>query len=285
VELSPPAGLRARVLTAAEARRPAGRPLAPEAPVEPLVSFRRQVDTVRRLLGEVPPAGWHRPARPYPWTVHGLVGHLVGVERYLGGRLGLWPFDPVCAPDDHVGLTEPFVARTGGADPHETVAEWTALVGEIGSHLDGLGPDALDRPIAFHGYPFSVGSMLVARTFELWTHADDLRRALGRPLETPSPGEIAAIADLSLRNLFSATLVTAPHQSSRSARIVLTGPGGGVWRVGAPAGEPDVRVVADVVDYCRMVARRLTPEALGADVTGDADLARDLYDAARLLAA
>jgi hypothetical protein len=140
--------------------------------------------------------------------------------------------------------------------------------------------------VAFHTYPFSVGSVLVARGFELWTHADDLRRALGRPMAVPAPGVLRQMADLSVRNLLSATLVTAPHQFERSARVVLTGPGGGTWELGeAGGGPPDVTVVADVVEYCRMVARRIEPAALAADITGDDELALDLFVAAQLLAA
>jgi uncharacterized protein (TIGR03083 family) len=275
------------VLDAAGDRRPAGRPHPPVDPVDPLTSFRRRIAALREVLGSAPAGGWDRRAAPYEWTVHGLVGHLVGVERYLGGLLGLWPFDPVGPEHDHLGVTEPFVARTGGADPRVTVAEWTGLAATVADHAERLGAGGREATIAFHGLAFTIDDVLALRAFEVWTHAEDVRRALRLDLAPglPEPGELRTMADLSLRHLFPATLLTAPHQSSRSARFVLTGPGGGVWRLGAAAGAPDVRVVADVVDYCHMAARRMAPGDLAADVSGDEDLALDLLAAAQLLAA
>jgi uncharacterized protein (TIGR03083 family) len=285
MELNPPRALRADVLAAARRRRPPGRPHPDVVPAGPLAAFRGQAGAVAALLAEVPADGWDRPVVPYPWTVHGLVGHLVGVERYVGGLLGLWPFTPVCSEHDHRGLTEPDVAATAAAEPGATVAEWSALVAAVGTHVERLGTEALHRRVDLHGYPFTLGGVMVLRAFELWTHADDVRRALGRPVEAPAPAELAAMAHLSLRTLFAAVLVTAPHQSGRAARFVLTGPGGGVWRLGAEGVEPDVRVVVDIVDFCRLAARRLDPDELAADIAGDVELARDLFAAARLMAA
>jgi hypothetical protein len=63
----------------------------------------------------------------------------------------------------------------------------------------------------------------------------------------------------------------------RAARFVLTGRSGGAYTVplhpGESAAEPDVLIVADTVDVCRVAARRLTPAQLNATVEGDAALA------------
>jgi len=93
------------------------------------------------------------------------------------------------------------------------------------------------------------------------------------------------MADLSLHSLFPILSFLAPHQSSRSARVVLTGPGGGVWRLGAQVDEPDVRLVVDIVDWCHVAARRAEVDEIELTMIGDADLARDLLAAARILAA
>jgi hypothetical protein len=77
----------------------------------------------------------------------------------------------------------------------------------------------------------------------------------------------------------------------RSARVVLTGPGGGTWQTGlgladaGPVEGPvDVRIVVDSVDFCRLVANRIDPTALAASITGDGALARDLFAGATTLA-
>jgi hypothetical protein len=82
------------------------------------------------------------------------------------------------------------------------------------------------------------------------------------------------------------------EHGDKTARLVLTGPGGGDWLVpmgaeGDPdaiALEPDVIVTADVVDWCRLVGDRVTPDALPVLIEGDDALGRDLLAAAPALA-
>jgi hypothetical protein len=61
---------------------------------------------------------------------------------------------------------------------------------------------------------------------------------------------------------------------------VLTGPGGGTFDLGG-AGPATNLLVADVVGYCRTVARRIDPEALAATREGDVELVDDLLRAAQ----
>ena len=75
----------------------------------------------------------------------------------------------------------------------------------------------------------------------------------------------------------------------RTARIVLTGHGGGTWDQalgwGETAGVPDATVVLDVVDYCRLAARRLEPAAIAVSVEGDEALARQILAGAGVFSA
>lgn len=284
-EAPPPDELRARVLAAAVAERPSGLAIDVGEPMSPFAAFQSQVAAVRSVAGALSDEDWDRPAAPYPWTLHELLGHLVGVETYLGSILGLWDFEATAPEEDHLAITEPEVERQRVRPPADTFATWEAKVDAITDHVASRGPEYLTEDVTFHTYPFSVGSALVARTFELWTHADDIRRAMGLPMEAPAPDVLREMSDLSVRNLFSATIVTAPHQCERSARVVLTGEGGGTWRIGADTETPDVTIVADAVEYCRMVSRRIDPEDLTVDITGDRQLALDLFEAAQLLAA
>jgi hypothetical protein len=63
----------------------------------------------------------------------------------------------------------------------------------------------------------------------------------------------------------------------RTARFVLTGVAGGCYDVAldprSAAGVPDVTIVADVVDLCRVAARRLDLADLRATLGGDLVLA------------
>jgi hypothetical protein len=74
-----------------------------------------------------------------------------------------------------------------------------------------------------------------------------------------------------------------------TARIVLTGPGGGAWNqplhLGADAGEPSVTIVADALDFCRLAAQRTRPDELEAEVDGPLDLAVEVLRGASVFAA
>jgi hypothetical protein len=63
------------------------------------------------------------------------------------------------------------------------------------------------------------------------------------------------------------------HVPPIDVRVVLTGEGGGTWSVAL--GEqsdarqaPELGVVADAVGFCRLVANRIGPGELGAQLTG-----------------
>jgi hypothetical protein len=100
------------------------------------------------------------------------------------------------------------------------------------------------------------------------------------------------MSDLASRILPLALAGSGREHDGTTARLVLTGPGGGDWLVPMGAGTdssglaaaPDVTVTADVVDWCRLVGDRVTPELLAVQVDGDAALGRDLVAAAPALA-
>ncbi|MGZ7016750.1 MAG: hypothetical protein ACXVL8_06270, partial [Acidimicrobiia bacterium] len=75
-----------------------------------------------------------------------------------------------------------------------------------------------------------------------------------------------------------------------SARVVLTGPGGGSWLVPLSPGEPtnveavDVVLEADIVDWCHRVGERVTTDAIAVRIDGDESLAIDILEAASALA-
>src|SRR5206468_4173950 len=73
----------------------------------------------------------------------------------------------------------------------------------------------------------------------------------------------------------------------RSARFVLTGPAGGCYDVSldaqtslAPGTQPDVTIVTDVIDLCRVAARRLSVDSLSTVIDGDPALAAAVLAAA-----
>jgi uncharacterized protein (TIGR03083 family) len=286
----PPAGLAGSVLARALAARPPGEPVDAPPVIHPAEAFRGAVDSLDSVLCALHPVEWQRPALR-GLDVQGLMGHLVGVERAFLVALGAT--DEAQADDDHVASTDPCAAQQQGRPPADTHRDWRAAADETMARLEETRATSedFDRVVAMHGLRMPIGTFLVVRTFELWTHEEDIRRATARPLAEPDASSLRLMTALAV-TLVPAGMAQAQRPGDgRSARIVLTGRGGGTWRTGlglseagAADGPVDVRIVADAVDFCRLVANRIDPAALGAVVTGDGALARDLFTGASTLA-
>lgn len=293
---APPPELAIRTLAAAFARRAPGE----AAPPEPLAvsAYRAQMDELSSLLLDLDPGECDAPTVA-GFTVAELLGHLLAIEGYTATVLevapppGLTPFvTPVGLDDDHRALTLPTIADQARRPPDEVAAEWWARVQANLTHLTDLthlDDAALDHRVRFHGLDLSLRSMLGARVFEVWTHTDDIRRATGRPLVAPAPRHLAFMSSLAVGALPLGLLLAGIDDPGRTVKVVLTGAGGGEFvqalTVGAAAGAPDATVTADVVDFCRLAAQRLTPAELHHQVTGDAQTAVDVLVGAGVFAA
>jgi uncharacterized protein (TIGR03083 family) len=277
--------VRDRVLDAARRARPAGRAL-PESPdISPVEAFGRTADAFFGLLSTLQDEHWRRPVLR-DLDAQGLVGHLIGVEEDLRRALA---GDPAVADADHVASTQPTAADQAGKVPALTRQAWRASVARTLALLEGVD---LDRPVALHGVRLPLRGWLVVRAFELWTHENDIRTAVGLPATVPDPSTLRLMTDLAVR-----LLPTGVERAARGTtapvdvHLVLTGPGGGTWDLAlgrstgpAPDGVAEVMIVADTVGFCRLVADRLTPEQLAPAVTGAVDHAAPLLAGAAALA-
>ena len=273
--------LRARMLAAAmAARAPARTPMA-----DPIETFRRQLERLDEVIAALPADAW--PARTAAgWDVQGLVAHLTEVERYFGSLLGLWDYQPPDGTEhDHRAMTEPAVASSADQEPGATRDAWRARRDQL---LAALESAALPDHINFHGLPMSTRAAFTTRAFEVWTHADDIRKAHHIALETPRADEVALMANTAVRSVPLGLLLSGFDRGDHAIRVVLTGPGGGTWVVPlgdrAPS-EPDTVLVANAVDFCRMAAQRLDVNDLELYVEGDAAVAHDVLVGARIFAA
>jgi uncharacterized protein (TIGR03083 family) len=285
------ASLFERVRTAALAARPAGRPFMAEpitvsATEHAVQIFRRQVSALDATLDTLPTAAWSAMTDA-AWTVHQLVAHLVTVEQYLGSVLGLWHYDiPQGTEADHRAMTEAAIAQRMTTAPGDAVAEWRQHVRRL---LDAVGDGShLPAEVTFHALTMSPRNVFVLRAFELWTHHDDIRRSLGRPLTEPPAADVRLMSSLAVRSTPLGILLAGRNHVDRAVRVVLTGAGGGTWVVGYgadPPAEPDTTFIADAIDFCRMAAQRLPIDELPIDVDGDRAFAADVCAGAQVFAA
>jgi hypothetical protein len=324
---APPGRLRSRVLGAALEQRRAGRPPGFVA-ISPVEGYRRTVAELDRLLERLAGEEWRATVEPYGWSVQGLVGHLLAIERALGARLGsdgtgdrpdpadpadpadladpADPSDPADPAHDHIGMTLKTVAAQDDRAPSHTLADWRVAARRVlgalsaGVGRDQGGDERDDERVELYGLTWRWDTLLVVRTLEMWTHTDDIRRAIGRPLVAPDAERLGLMTDLAVRTI-PQLVATEPAPGSTAApahwvRFVLTGPGGGAWtRPVGPAGAapstaertaaPAARIVADAVGFCRLTAGRLTVAELRPRVDGDRELAARLLDHATAFAA
>ena len=277
--MPPPAGLRDRVLAAALRARPAGTAIPAVPPITPAEAFGRAADSFYGLLCALAEADWHRPVLR-DLDVQGLVGHLTGVEEDVQRALA---GDPGVAAADHVASTQPAAEREAGRDPAATRGSWHTAVGRT-LELARQEPDP-PAGVAVYGLWLPLPTLLVVRTFELWTHENDIRRVAGLPPSVPDTAALSLMTELAATSLpLAAERAQLPGPTR--LRLVLTGPGGGSWDVaiGGDAAPADISIVTDAIGFCRLVANRATPADLDLHTAGDPDRVAGLLAAAPLLA-
>ena len=272
-------------VAAALQRRPPGRDAGLTRTAGAAEAFAGQVDALLDTLDGLHDPDWLSPVAAYPWTVHDLAAHLLAVARYAGG-LVTGDADPSLV-GGHIEMSEAVVAAERVRNPAATLTDLRAALSDVVTVAVGLGTDRHDDVVEPHGLPMRLGDYLVALTFEMWTHGDDVRAASGRPLRVPPPEVLHTMADLSVTSLPLLALLLPGTPPPADVHVVLTGDGGGTWdvRLGDPSADPPhAELVADVVDYCRVVARRIDPGALDAGVDGDPSVIVSLLEAARAIA-
>jgi uncharacterized protein (TIGR03083 family) len=272
--LAPPRDVRTGVFERARAARAPRAQTALEAHAEVEA-------TLVELLADVPESALDQPTLN-GLTVRELVAHLAAMESLLASWMGA----PTVAEveSEHVEeRTEAVVEMTREWDLADVTALWQRSTDAVRTSAPGVGP--MTR---WFGSQTPTNLALLVSAFEIWTHTDDIRRTLGRPLGTPSAAALRTMAEGSMTMVPAALRASGRERPGRTARIVLTGAGGGEWvvpmEVGGEVGEPDVAVTLPVVEWCRRFSERLNADELDLTVRGDRRLATDLVAAAPVFA-
>lgn len=297
-----PANLVEDVVASALLRRRSGRAMGAWAaePASGDASYLATVEELDALLARLQPADWERPADTarVGWAVRDVVAHLVAIEWYQASLLRGEAYAGLAGVEhDHVAVSAPTVAALAGQSGSTLRALWAEGVAENRRLLNAAGYVA-NQAVAFHGLAMTASAMLLIRTFELWTHAEDIARAVGLQAVVPHGPRLAAMGALAVHSLplgwmlAGETAAPAPPDGTGglTVRIVLTGPGGGAWSVALDgsrqvADQPDALVVADIVDFCRLAAQRIAPQDLECVIEGDESLAMRVLVTAGMFAA
>jgi uncharacterized protein (TIGR03083 family) len=278
-----PPGLRERVLAASLRARDAGRPV-PDAPeITAIEAFRRAASAFYAVLSFLGDDQWRTPVLR-DLDVQGLVGHLIGVEHDMQVALA---GDRGVADANHVESTQAAALGQAAHPPAQTLADWRRAADrtlDLIQAQESADPKAHGVRVALYGMRLSASTLLVVRAFELWTHENDIRQAVGWAASVPDPSTLRLMTDLAARLLPQAG---AGLPDPVDVRLVLTGPGGGTWDVtvgSGPAAPAAISIVTDAVGFCRLAANRIGPAELDVIVTGDPGRAAAVLAAATTLA-
>jgi uncharacterized protein (TIGR03083 family) len=285
-----PSTLRGGVLTAArDSSKPSIAPGWADDPTGRITAqsaFLQTAAELAELLGSLDTADWRRPTRVQGRRVRDLVVHLTGIERYVLGQLGRTP--PLHAPrrEDHYPVSMDAASDLVAASGAELTRAWWLAAMAVIAACGQLGPD---QPVEYHDLPGTVRGLLVVRTFELWTHGDDIRTATDRPANALDDARLGLMSGELMRVLPLGMALTASTRPGRTARIELTGPGGGISDValapGEEPGSPDIMLRAETLDVCRLAANRLSIERFECVVEGDRCLLEPILAGAGAFAA
>ncbi|MBV9950310.1 MAG: maleylpyruvate isomerase family mycothiol-dependent enzyme [Acidimicrobiia bacterium] len=276
-----PAAMSARILGAAQAT---GRPArhsgwaTDDGQLTSHATFITTVAELSQLLSTLAPADWMQPTEVAGgMSVRDLVLHLVGVERYLLGQLGR--ADTIDAPtvEHHFPVLHAAAsADLGGADAPAVARAWWLAAMDLVAATAEIGPD---QAVTYHDLAGSVGGMLVIRTFEVWTHDDDIRRAVGLPLNVLDDARLSLMSSTLMGVLPYGLARAGTVQAGRTVRFDLTGPGGGAAFVASlspdePPGDPDLVIETSALDLCRLASNRMSIDDIDVRIDGDRSLLR-----------
>jgi uncharacterized protein (TIGR03083 family) len=290
IAMAPPPAVSDAVVHAATTSRPSGQAinsLGGGVRANPAAAFVQTVDEFKSVLIAADGAA---VVEPYGWSVTQLIAHLLEVDLYFGRQLGLWEHDiDEAHEDDHLAMTESAVRSAVASDFGEIVARWYDVSSKVCTHVASFDADQLRQRFKLHMLDTRLSTVLVARVFEVWTHTEDLCRTLRRDPPPLDAARLHLMTRVAVSAIPLGMLLGGIDSGPHTARIVLTGRGGGVWnqplQLGADAREPAVTIVADALEFCRLAAQRIAPRDLNAEVDGSLDLADDVLRGASVFAA
>ena len=270
-----------RDVLARTARRPGRSLLSPAQPASLADVHSGRAASLAALVAALGDDEWMATTRLGRSVVE-VIAHLVGQLERTAAELGAGSFDE---GDDyeHWRSTEPYVARYASSTTAPLVAALADVNERLAAHWDNAMGDPHDLG--------SVAARALGKVFELWMHTDDVRLATGRAVEVPDAPTLVTMCTLAADAVPVALALTGTARPGAGARLVLTGPGGGVWLTPLAPGESvpagargDVTIVAAAHDFCRLFHRQVEAADVVLAIEGDDALARDVLAAAGVLA-
>ncbi len=278
-----------------------GMPLNPAPPEDLAALTDGYAQTVQAVLdlGHSLRAGDLEKETDCPgWTVFDQIAHVAGGEAMVAGEQvpGLDVSRYAHVRHEFGERVEKYLEARRGRHISEVLDELEALLAErLAFYRDPA--TTIDTPTVGPFGATTVADLITVRLFDIWTHEQDIREALGRPGDLDAPGASVAVMYLfdALPRIIAKTATVPP---GHAVILDLTGPV--VGRAGARVEERDGRVSgiplfsgepedhADVETTtitmstqaaCRRSAGRRPASELPVTIAGDEEIAHRVLDA------
>ncbi|MFI0236917.1 maleylpyruvate isomerase family mycothiol-dependent enzyme [Streptomyces sp. NPDC016845] len=279
------------ILTRVLVARPAVPRTAPHA--EPYAAAVAALEALVAALDPEPDAApdpdvWRTPV-VHDWTVRDTIAHLIAADEHLAIHLGLPANEPPptpTAPDDTgwrtawATRTHRVIAHERARSPQATVATWRAQAAALLATPAAHDPEVAALPTTLVGARLPVADHFLVRAFEAWIHADDIGRALGRPVPPPPADHLRRLVRLGVRILGLALGTTA-----EPVALTVTDAGRSTkWVLGAEGEPVRAELALDAVDFCLLIGGRVAPYTVPMAAQGDDRAVHAVLDGAARLA-
>ncbi len=235
---------------------------------------------------------WHRPTDLPGWAVFDVVAHVAATEDELAGRgvpspIHDWSLFPhVSSPFQQ--YTEVGVEARRHLTPAELIDELAGLVDERGRQLAHAPEAAHAEMRGPAGMVERVSRVMATRTFDIWAHEQDVRRATGRSTRMSGPAAAAAQA----RMIEALPYVVARQAGAPPGSVVawnITGEpdttatiqvdDNGRGQFTKSTGQPDAVLTLTMESLQLLMCGRRPYASVAVDVHGDADLGERVISA------
>jgi len=228
---------------------------------------------------------WAHASRCPGWTVADVIAHTIDLESQLAGDPR-----PTTEPQwqalahvrtDLQRFTEIGVDARRGRSPASLLGELRDVAARRQVQVNDADPQ---QSVAWFVGELPLTRLLRMRTFDIWTHEQDIRVALGHPggLESPAAVTASALIGETLPYIWGKKVGAAA-----TLALVVAPPGPAVtWllavrdgrAVVVESGDPDVRVDIGWSDLAARAAGRIPAAEVSVTITGEAHLGRRLLE-------
>lgn len=252
-------------------------------PLEPyILAWRETADALLDLLPSLTDDDWATSTDLPGWRVRDVAAHLAHLESVLAG------FDPGPPPAPAGGTSPSSDYTQSGVDaradrsPEELVDELRRSVEARTERLRDLPDPAAKPDITPGGVDWTWEVLLRNRAIDIWSHEQDIRRAVGRPGNLGSGGAQVTTRSFAAGMPFVLGKRVAPPPGTA---VVWHITGEVPLEVGAIVGD-DGRAAAQVADkpdatltltnesFTVLAAGRRTPDQVDVSIDGDEALGR-----------